>query len=157
MFADPVKATEKEQSRLRQHIYLEALSTLHAFDIVEGHFMVKPSRCRHCSTDFIRLEEKMTDVNIATQLVADAFLNRFDSAIVVSGDSDLAPPISLVREHFSNNRIVVAFPPMRRSLALTHVATTTLQIWDRTLKVCQLPESVTKADGVVLSRPAEWR
>ena len=60
-------------------------------------------------------EEKMTDVNIAVQLLSDAFDDRFDTAIIVSGDSDLTTPIQRVRERFPTKRLIVAFPPNRHS------------------------------------------
>jgi len=56
-------------------------------------------------------EEKMTDVNIVIQLLGDAFDNAFDTALVISGDSDLTTPIRRVRERFAKKRVVVAFPP----------------------------------------------
>lgn len=38
-------------------------------------------------------EEKETDVRIATQMIADVVNNQCDMSILVSGDSDLIPPI----------------------------------------------------------------
>lgn len=43
-------------------------------------------------------EEKGSDVNLASHLLLDAFRNRFDAAIVISGDSDLLTPIRMVRD-----------------------------------------------------------
>jgi len=45
--------------------------------------------------------EKMTDVNIATNMMIDAYTNAFDIAYVISGDSDLVPPIRAIRAHFA--------------------------------------------------------
>lgn len=39
----------------------------------------------------------MTDVNIAIQLLGDAFDDKFDVALVISGDSDLTTPVRRVR------------------------------------------------------------
>ncbi|MGH9629467.1 MAG: NYN domain-containing protein [Bryobacteraceae bacterium] len=41
--------------------------------------------------------EKMTDVNIAVELLQDAFQGAFDTAILISADSDLIAPIAAVR------------------------------------------------------------
>jgi uncharacterized LabA/DUF88 family protein len=60
----------------------------------------------------------MTDVNIAVQLMGDAFDDAFDVALVVSGDSDLTTPIRRVRERFADKRVIVAFPPRRHSAEL---------------------------------------
>ena len=43
----------------------------------------------------------MTDVNISVELLADAFQNKFDTALLVSGDSDLTGPIKKIKELFS--------------------------------------------------------
>lgn len=93
----PAKAADREGSRIRQTAFLEALETLEAFNIYEGRFLLKPDSCRACGANFLRAEEKATDVRLACELVADAFLNVFDSAVIVSADSDLAPPIDIVR------------------------------------------------------------
>jgi uncharacterized LabA/DUF88 family protein len=44
-------------------------------------------------------EEKGSDVNVATHLLADVLQQRVDAIVVVSNDSDLKLPISLAREH----------------------------------------------------------
>ncbi len=46
----------------------------------------------------IKTEEKGSDVNLATHLLHDAHMGRFDVAVVVSNDSDLLEPIRIVRE-----------------------------------------------------------
>lgn len=42
-------------------------------------------------------EEKGSDVNVATHLLADIFRNEVQAAIVISNDSDLALPLSIAR------------------------------------------------------------
>lgn len=42
-------------------------------------------------------EEKGSDVNVATHLVADVLTNEVDGAIVISNDSDLALPLKIAR------------------------------------------------------------
>ena len=41
-------------------------------------------------------EEKRTDVTIASYLLMDAFAGQYDTAVVVSNDSDLTTPIEMV-------------------------------------------------------------
>ena len=52
----------------------------------------------------------MTDVNIATQILIDAYQDNFDMAMLISGDSDLVPPIKAVHELFPKKRVFVTFP-----------------------------------------------
>ena len=44
----------------------------------------------------------MTDVNIAMELLVDAQQDKFDTALLVSADSDLTGPILKVRNLFPN-------------------------------------------------------
>jgi hypothetical protein len=46
----------------------------------------------------IKTEEKGSDVNLATHLLHDAQMGRFDVAVVISNDSDLLEPIKIVRQ-----------------------------------------------------------
>jgi len=54
-------------------------------------------------------------VNIAIALTSDAFRDQFDTALLVSGDSDLTGPVLQIKQLFPAKRIVVAFPPARSS------------------------------------------
>lgn len=45
----------------------------------------------------IKTEEKGTDVNIATHLLTDGFLGSYETAVIISNDSDLCPPIEMVQ------------------------------------------------------------
>lgn len=99
----------------------------------------------------------MTDVNIAIQLMTDAFDDAFDVALVISGDSDLTTPIRRVRERFPATRVIVAFPPHRHSKALKQHASGHLAIGEDKLRASQLPDQIVKPGGYVLHRPAHWR
>jgi uncharacterized LabA/DUF88 family protein len=141
----------------RQSLYLEALQTLPDTTLHFGHFLDKPRQCRQCGAQWMDYEEKMTDVNIAVQMLADAFDDRFDTALIISADSDLATPVSKVRERFPTKRVVIAQPPGRRSSALCNKATGYFTIGEAKLRASQLPDQVQRADGYVLLRPAYWR
>lgn len=76
----------------RQTTYIEALETIADCPIFFGHLLTNPRTCRSCGNVEQVPTEKMTDVNIAVELLTDAFQNRFDTAIIVSADSDLTSP-----------------------------------------------------------------
>jgi len=99
----------------------------------------------------------MTDVNIAVELMSDAFQDAFDVALLVSADSDLTGPIQTVRRLFNRKRIVVAFPPNRSSFALKSAANGVTYVGRDALSDSVFTDQVTRADGVVLRRPPEWR
>jgi uncharacterized LabA/DUF88 family protein len=141
----------------RQNTYLEALQTLPTMKIFYGHYLVKPVECFRCHAIWQKNEEKMTDVNIATELLVDAFDDRFDTALLVTADSDLTCPVETVRRRFPQKRIVIAFPPNRFSDRLRGAANSTLHIGRGVVAASQFPEQVAKPDGFVLRRPSKWR
>jgi len=145
------------QKRKRQGDYLEALSLLPDFTLYEGHYLAKAMVCRKCNAQWRSYEEKMTDVNIATELLMDAVQDRFDAALVVSADSDLVPPIRAVRRFFPKKRIVVALPFGRSSAQLKQAATAWFNIHAVKYKKSQLADKIVKPNGHVLSRPEHWR
>lgn len=141
----------------RQAIYLEALATLPSVSLYFGHYLSKAVRCHACGAQWQKHDEKMTDVNIATELLVDAFQNRFDTALLITADSDLSGPIVRLRQLFPTKRVVVVFPPDRASKRLEQIASATLHLGRGILAGAQLPESVRKPDGFTLQRPESWR
>ncbi len=141
----------------RQSTYLDALSTRAPFTMHEGHFLVKTAKCHACGATRTTYEEKMSDVNLAVQLVLDAGDNHFDTAIVVSGDSDLTTPIRRVLTRFPTKRVVVAFPPKRNSEDLKKAATAYFRLGHRNIRKSLLPDPVTTPAGIALPCPAAWK
>jgi len=141
----------------RQATYLEALQTLSNVHIHYGHFLSDTVTCRNCGHTYRTYHEKMTDVNIATELMSDAFQDAFDTALLVSADSDLVGPVQAVRRLFSRKRIVIAFPPSRHSNALKRAANAYTHIGRNVLSKSVFPDQITKLDGFVLRRPRRWR
>jgi uncharacterized LabA/DUF88 family protein len=154
-FTTIVKRPSDKQRR--QAIYLDALRTLNGMEFYYGHFLAETIKCRHCGHSYETHHEKMTDVNISVELMADAFQDAFDVALLVSADSDLVGPARAIRRLFSNKRVVVAFPPERFSSALKQVADGQLFVSRDVLAKSIFPEEVKKPDGFLLRRPAEWR
>lgn len=142
--------------RKRQNDYIEAVEAGGA-TVHEGHYLPKSRECKRCHSTWTDYEEKETDVNIAVQLLADAFDDIYDVALIVSGDSDLTTPIRHVVRRFPGKRMVVAFPPRRNSAELKRCASGYLNIGEDKLRASQLPDTLTKPDGYMLSRPASWR
>ena len=142
--------------RKRQNDYLEALAS-RGVQCQFGHYLEKNRECRTCHATWRDYEEKMTDVNIAIQLLTDAFDDGFDVALVISGDSDLTTPIQRVRQRFPAKRVIVAFPPRRQSSELKRSASGFLSIGEDKLRASQFPDPVVKPNGFALQRPATWR
>ena len=75
---------------------------------------------------------------------------------LISADSDLVPPVEAVRAHDSGKRIIVVCPPNRKSKVLEESAHATFRLGRGVLSKSQLPDSFTKPDGFVLTRPPSW-
>jgi len=140
----------------RQAVFLEALQTLDHFHIYYGHFLSNPVTCTQCSFTHETYHEKMTDVNIAVEMLTDAAQDRLDTALLVSADSDLVGVVNKVRYVFKK-RVIIAFPPKRHSAALRKVCNGYVYIGRNVLVQSLFPEKIVKPDGFVLQRPEEWR
>ncbi len=141
----------------RQSAYIEALETLGGFEIFYGKYQLNPRQCSRCGFQDEVPNEKMTDVNIAVEILQDAYQDKFDVALLISADSDLVPPVRAVRELFPKKRVVVASPPGRHSVALADSADGSFFIGRAKIARSLLPEEVRKPDGYVLRCPPTWR
>lgn len=139
----------------RQTLYLEALETT-GVKIIYGLYKAKEIECNNCGHAWQISNEKMTDVNIATHMLADAFTDIYDTAILISGDSDLVPPIKAVHQHFPNKAISVFFPPERHNNTVALAAKGSMILGRKKLMNNQFPNEVEKADGYKLKKPGEW-
>lgn len=150
--------TSTTGSRQRQEIYLKALQAhCDKLEIHYGRFLSKPQKCRQCGEQYIGFEEKKTDVNIACQILNDTHLNYYDCCYVVSGDSDLVPPLQIARKNHPDKQTIVAHPPHRKSVELCGIADGWFAISRQKIKNNQLPEMVITSHGGELLRPAEWK
>jgi uncharacterized LabA/DUF88 family protein len=154
-FTAKIRSNKSKQKR--QNTYLEALETLEKVTITYGKYLFTERVCPACRYEYKCPSEKMTDVNIATSLLTDAFQNKFDVAYLISGDSDLTGPVSKIKELFPQKVIIVAFPPDRYSRDLANIATANFVIGKVKLSKNQLPDPVFSKSGYPLERPESWR
>ena len=129
------------------------METLDNFHIFYGHYLTNTIECHKCGDVFPKPNEKMTDVNIAVEMLTDAFQDKFDTALLISVDSDLMAPIKKVNQLFPSKKVVVAFPPGRFSFALKKIANASFIIGRKNLAKSLFPEEVVKPDGFILKRP----
>jgi len=151
------KVTNPPDKQRRQSTYLEALETLNDFQVFYGKYLSYPRRCSHCGFEEEASKEKMTDVNIAVELLKDTYRDAFDVALLISADSDLVPPIKGMRELFPNKRVVLASPPHRWSVDLANSADKSFVIGRAKIAKSLFPDEVKKRDGYILRRPPSWR
>jgi uncharacterized LabA/DUF88 family protein len=142
----------------RQSTYLDALGTLdnQVFKILYGKYQDEPQKCRLCGGEDKVSHEKMTDVNIAVEMMSDAYQDRFDAALLISADADLCPPVSSIRRLFPHKRVVVGFPPSRRSTELANVASNHFVVGKGSLARSQFPVRLETVSGMTLEKPETW-
>lgn len=154
------------QSRIDQLTYLDALATLPKLNIVLGKYMNKPMKCRvgACSLQgrrvFNRPEEKRTDVNIALQMLDDAYQGLADRMILVSGDSDLVPAINFIKHRAPECEVIVYVPnndPSRGAAVELRTAghkNRNLPLVE--LRHAQFPATMPGSSGARLIKPSNW-
>ena len=112
--------------------------------------------CAVCGAPAVRHEEKETDVAIAASMMAAFATDTCDMAVLVSGDTDMAPAIRAARRAFPEKRIGILFPYGRSHDELRRLA----DVHRRTsLKQCfafQLPDPFVTADGRIIPKPTAW-
>ena len=141
----------------RQSTFIEALETVPNLEIFYGKYQLNPRECTHCGFKDQVPNEKMTDVNIAVEMLSDAVKDKFDTALLLSADSDLAPLIRAIKSTFTQKRVVVVFPPKRDSVELRNIAHACLRIGRANLVRSLFPDNVRKADGFILQCPPTWK
>jgi uncharacterized LabA/DUF88 family protein len=149
------RVSNNPDKQKRQTTYIEALESV-GIKIFYGHYQSDKTECRQCGNIWPTFHEKMTDVNIATQIMIDAFQDRYDMAMLISGDSDLVPPIRTIHELFNNKRVFVAFPPKRHNSSVALVAKGSMIIGRKKLVDSLFESEVVKKNGFILRKPKEW-
>lgn len=153
----------------RQNEYLRALATVPNLSIHEGQFLIhrkrryvadpRPARLAYeepLRQEWVVIpEEKGSDVNLATFLLVDGFRDRYDTAIVVSNDSDLVIPLKLVWEEIQRP-IILLNPQISRAWHLTQIPNVTYRrVTQRALAASQFPDEMTDEHGNI-TKPETW-
>ena len=146
----------------RQKAYLKAIE--HHSPLVKiyyGHFLTnkikvrvdKPPKGYPNYITAIDTKEKGSDVNLALHILNDAWHNRYDCAVLVSNDSDIAGALQFVKEEHQK-KIGLIIPGHR------HPSTVLMQYKDfmkiirpHVLADSQLPNHIP---GTNISKPETW-
>ena len=153
---DPDKPT-------RQQIYLRALRTLPGLEIVYGSFLshdvVMPAADPAAgSPKFVRVtrtEEKGSDVNLAAHLIHDAYQRKFQTAVLITNDSDLLEPTRIVRKDLNLELGILNPHKQAPSRVLIKHASFVKQIRAGSLRASQFPEGMSDVKGK-FRKPKAW-
>lgn len=146
----------------RQQILFSALLTLPNIQIHYGSFL-PTTKWRPLVSNpakFVEIhdtEEKGSDVNLAANLVNDAWHNRFDIALVLSQDSDLIEPIRIARSDCKKMVGLIWLDGRKPSKYLADAASYVKHLSNADLAASQFPNPVIRqSDGHKIQKPASW-
>ena len=159
------RVTDHEAS-VRQAAYLRALATIPNLTIHEGHFRTYPTSMPRTDgggmAEVYRTEEKGSDVNLASHLLFDACDRDFETALVISNDTDLMFPVREVR-HRLGVTVGISCPVYHRdrvpSRELVDAADFRAHITRRhrrLLRQSQFTDPIIDAEGREIRKPPGW-
>ncbi len=144
----------------RQEPYIRALENhIPCIEIIFGIFSRRNSWMRtpqppHDRVQVIKIEEKGSDVNLSVHLLNDAWLDKYDCAVLISNDSDMAESLKLVREHHQEKLIYLLNPNQgKASDKLIAHAHSVIPIRQWALQNSQLPDHIPDTK---IHKPNEW-
>ncbi|WP_295487259.1 NYN domain-containing protein [uncultured Pseudomonas sp.] len=155
-----------------QHLYLKALATLPGLTTHLGSFQVKDKMMFLSNplsfqpqnrvapiplprfANVVKSEEKGSDVNLGVHLVRDALMGRFDHAVVITNDTDLAEPLRIVVQD-AKLPLTLLSPVAKPAQSLRELATHVRYLQGH-LGGAQFPDPVLDQNGVEIRKPAGW-
>lgn len=148
----------------RQDRYLRAIKSLGDVQPVFGRHVVYPRFYRvtdpldHCrpEVEIDKTEEKESDVNLASHMLADAFNDAYDTAVLISDDSDFKEAVRIVREDLHKRVVVIRVRTNKASVFKNLVDAVYEGNRKKIFRDCQLPNPVTLTNGDLIHKPAEW-
>lgn len=148
----------------RQLLYLRALQTIPDLEIIYGHFLAHevimhlahPVPGGPKNAQVIKTEEKGSDVNIAAHMVNDGHRGRYNVAVIISNDSDLAEPVKIVRNELHLPvGVLNPSPDDHPSQQLRKCASFVKPIRQGVLAASQFPYMLEDANGQ-FHKPSTW-
>ncbi len=148
--------THGTQDKIDRHaLYMRCLRCS-GVDVQLGRFKKKTLHCGKCNQDFVAHEEKETDVAIATKLFEICHLDQCDTAILMTGDTDLSPAVVTCKRLFPEKLVFFAFPYKRTNAELAEIAPESFSIKLRSCLKCQFADPLVLPDGTKIEKPGVW-
>ena len=142
-----------------RHQLLVRAEQMKGVQVVFGKFKLRDKQCRLCNKTFQAFEEKQTDVNISVKLFQCAYNDTFDTAMIVTGDSDIVPAIRSVKESFPAKKIGLVIPIGRTAEEMKQACDFHMKLKEKHLTSSQFPDSIIldPAKNIYLTRPPSWK
>ncbi len=166
--ARPIDDAVNPDQSLRQETWFRALRSYSNVKIELGTHQERPKTGRlltnvacaapvSCLPFLLKVmtrEEKGSDVNLASWLLKDAFLDDCDRAVVISNDSDLETAVRIAKFD-ARKEVIVVSPYLTVVKALRKASTSSFVLDKAWLPHCQLPDPTPDKRGFV-TKPLGW-
>ncbi|MDR1953636.1 MAG: NYN domain-containing protein [Clostridiales Family XIII bacterium] len=112
----------KESWRKKKYDFLKGLGNTDFFTVISGRHVARqltetPPQPYDKTTYFV--DEKGTDINMAVQLITKAYHNAYDTAVILSGDTDYLPIYDILNT-IGKTVVVVGVKPQNLSKFKSH-------------------------------------
>jgi hypothetical protein len=139
----------------RHKTYIACLENTGIF-VEYGRFKPKYVICPEGKKQFIRHEEKETDVRIAIKVCELLTSKSCEAILLLTGDTDLVPCIEYTKNHFPEKKLVFAFPYKRANSELSKLASGSFRINHMSYRKFQFSNPYALSDGTSLQKPTTW-
>lgn len=157
-YCTALKPEQSEKNR-RHDEYITALKWFNA-KVRKGHFINDTVDCRGCGRVWDRPQEKETDVNVALFLFDDAYQNEFDTAYLLTADSDQGATARMLKKRFPEKKLVSVVPPGKEaSKSIMSYADERLKLTPEILEECLLPGVMfdpARNGAIAFKRPTQY-
>ncbi len=156
--------TVNASKELRHRTYVAALEST-GISVIYGYFFNEIRECKkpkniapYCDHKFSIPKEKLTDVNIACEMLVDAYKNNYKRAYLLGGDTDLAPAIRKVKHVFKNPNkdVFLIFPDKRNKVLMNEVGNKCITMKNTDIANSQFPNTIILPDGTKIHKPKTW-
>ncbi len=139
----------------RHKLFIECLEST-GISVELARFKKKSIPCDHCGLKIKRYEEKETDVAVAAKLLELLFLDECDTAVLVTGDTDIVPAVKTAQRLFPKKQIAFLLPYKRHNQELVRLVAMHFEIKKETYVRHQFADPYLTSKGKTLHKPSGW-
>jgi uncharacterized LabA/DUF88 family protein len=112
--------------------------------------------CQKCNKTFNRREEKETDVAIAARLFEILCLDKCDTIVLVTGDTDIIPAVKTAQNVFPKKEIAFLMPYKRHNKELANLPLRHFDISSNNYTKHQFSDPFITKKKKLIHKPLSW-
>ncbi len=146
---------KKPDVTVRHQTYIRCLEQT-GVKIELHRFKKSPIICKKCYQTFYRQEEKETDVAVVTRMFELLLLDKCDTIVLVTGDTDVAPAVRTALKIFPHKEIVFMMPYKRHNNELADLVARSFDISSGNYTKHQFANPFITKRGKSIVNPSNW-